>query len=154
MRIAYLTQSYPPMISGAAILVERLAKSMAERGHQVLVIAASDKPYPYHSHQGNLNIVRLRSIHNPLRVGQRFLFYPRFEVLQALNQFCPDVIHTHEPLLMGQLGQEYARSSSIPILLTIHQVPWFAAKYLPDIPGIRFVVESMLWVYARWMSRK
>ena len=43
MRIAYLTQSYPPMISGAALVVERLAKSMAERGHQVLVIAASNK---------------------------------------------------------------------------------------------------------------
>ena len=77
MRIAYLTQSYPPMISGAAILVERLAKSMARRGHQVLVIAASDKAYPYRSYQENLTVVRLRSVHNPLRVGQRFLVYPR-----------------------------------------------------------------------------
>src|SRR6478672_8055240 len=144
MRIAYLTQSYPPMISGAAILVERLAKSMARRGHQVLVIAASDKPYRYHSYQENLTVVRLRSIHNPLRVGQRFLLYPRFEVLRALNRFCPGIIHTHEPLLMGQLGLECARSSSIPILLTIHQVPWFAARYLPNIYGIRSVIESTL----------
>jgi len=154
MRIAYLTQSYPPMISGAAILVERLAKSMARRGHQVLVIAESDKRYPYHSYQENLTVARLRSMHNPLRVGQRFLLYPRFEVLQVLRQFCPDIIHTHEPLLMGQLGLEYARSSSIPNLLTIHQVPWFAARYLPNISGIRSVLESALWAYARRMSRQ
>src|ERR1044071_2580955 len=154
MRIAYLTQSYPPMISGAAILVERLAKSMADRGHQVLVIAASEKPCPYHSCQGNLTVMRLRSTHNPLRVGQRFLFYPRFEVLQSLNQFCPDVIHTHEPLLMGGLGMEYARSLSVPILLTAHQLPWFVAKYLPNMLGIQSVVASALWAYARRISRQ
>ena len=149
MRIAYLTQSYPPMISGAAILVERLAKSMAARGHQVLVIAASDKLAAYNSYQENLTIVRLRSVHNPLRVGQRFLFYPRFKILRALKRFCPDIIHTHEPLLMGQLGLEYARHSSIPILLTVHQLPWFAATYLPNITSIRSITESMLWSYAR-----
>lgn len=154
MRIAYLTQSYPPMISGAAILVERLAKSMARRGHQVLVIAASDKAYRYRSDQGNLTVLRLRSIHNPLRVGQRFLFYPCSEVLQALKHFCPDMIHTHEPLLMSQLGQAYARYSGIPMLLTVHQGPWFAARYLPDVPGLRIVVESILWTYARRSLRR
>ncbi|HLO16478.1 MAG TPA: glycosyltransferase [Anaerolineales bacterium] len=154
MRIAYFTQSYPPMVSGAAILVERLAKSMAARGHQVLVIAASDKNHPYVSYEENLTILRLKSIHNPLRVGQRFLFYPRFKILQALNEFCPDIIHTHEPLLMSQLGLEYAGHAHIPILLTVHQVPWFAASYLPNITGIRSHVESILWAYARRISRQ
>jgi len=154
MRIAYLTQSYPPMISGAAILVERLATSMAARGHPVLVIAASDKNVPYVSYQENLNILRLRSIHNPLRVGQRFLFYPRFNILQALNEFCPDIIHTHEPLLMSQLGLEYARHAHIPTLLTVHQVPWFAGSYLPNITGMRSTVESILWAHARQMSQQ
>jgi 1,2-diacylglycerol 3-alpha-glucosyltransferase len=154
MRIAYLTQSYPPMISGAAILVERLARSMAMRGHQVLVIAASDKKHPYASYQENLTVARLRSIFNPLRVGQRFLLYPRFKILRALNEFCPDIIHTHDPLLIGQLGLEYAHRGRIPILLTVHQVPWFAASYLPNITGIRSVSESILWAYARRMQRR
>jgi glycosyltransferase involved in cell wall biosynthesis len=142
------------MISGAALVVERLAKSMAERGHQVLVIAASDKNYPYASYQENLTIFRLRSFHNPLRVGQRFLLYPHFKILQALREFCPNIIHTHEPLLMSQLGLEYTRRACIPIILTVHQGPWFAAKYLPDITGIRSVSESVLWAYARRMLRR
>src|SRR5205085_2309151 len=50
---------------------------------------------------------------------------------------------------MSQLGVEYARSACIPILLTIHQGPWFAARYLPNITGIRSVSESILWTYAR-----
>ena len=154
MRIAYLTQSYPPMISGAALFVERLAKSMAERGHQVLVIAASDKNYPYASYQENLTILRLKSIHNPLRVGQRFLFYPRFKILKALNKFCPNIIHTHEPLLISQMGLEYARSAHIPILLTVHQTPGYAASYLPNINGLRSFSESILWTYAQQMQRR
>jgi 1,2-diacylglycerol 3-alpha-glucosyltransferase len=154
MRIAYLTQSYPPMISGAALVVERLAKSMAEREHQVLVIAASDKNYPYASYQENLTILHLKSIHNPLRVGQRFLLYPRLKILQALREFFPNIIHTHEPLLMSQLGLEYADSTDIPILLTVHQIPSFAASYLPNVTGIRSVSESLLWAYARRMQRR
>jgi Trk K+ transport system NAD-binding subunit len=35
------------MISGAARFAHQLAEAMAERGHQVLVIAASDKDQPY-----------------------------------------------------------------------------------------------------------
>ena len=154
MRIAYLTQSYPPMISGAAILVERLAKSMAMQGHQVLVIAASDRGAAYISYAENLTEMRLRSLHNPFRVSQRFLLYPRFKVLQALKDFGPDIIHTHEPFMLGKLGLEHARRSDIPILLTLHQLPWFAATYLPDWKVIRSMTESILWRYARRMSQR
>ena len=72
MRIAYITQYYPPMISGAAIVVERLAQGMAERGHQTLVLAASDKGQAYIEESDNLRIVRLASLHNPKRANQYY----------------------------------------------------------------------------------
>ena len=152
MRIAYLTQSYPPMISGAAIVVEGLAKAMAKRGHQVLVIAASDKNHPCVSYQENLTIMRLRSIHNPLRVGQRFLLFPRGSVMKTLQEFNPEIIHLHEPLLIGWLGIRYAKQSNIPTTLTVHQVPSFVACYFPNF--FRAHVETVLWMYARWLSKK
>ena len=151
MRIAYLTQSYPPMISGAAMFACQLAEAMSQRGHQVLVIAASEREKPYCVQNGNLTLLRLYSHHNPLRVGQRFLLYPRRATLQALRDFRPDIIHTHEPLQMGNLGLEYARKARIPITLTNHQLPWFAASYLPDKFGLRGFVENILWMYARWV---
>ena len=85
MRIAYLTQAYPPMVSGAAISVQQLAETMAGHGHQVLVIAASDRKYPYNLYGNNLTIMRLNSFHNPMRVGQRILLYPRQTILRALR---------------------------------------------------------------------
>lgn len=140
------------MISGAALFARQIAEAMAERGHQVLVIAASDKGHPYLVKSGNLTVLRLQSIHNPMRVGQRFLFYPRPEVMRALHEFHPEVIHAHEPLQTGLFGIEYAKRAHIPITLTIHQLPSFVASYLPNF--FRTSTETILWVYARWLSRK
>ena len=154
MRIAYITQSYPPMISGAALVAKNLSENMATHGHKVLVITASDRSESYKSARDNLIILRLPSIHNPMRVGQRFLLYPRHAVLKSLHDFQPDIIHVHEPLQMGMLGLEYAQRVNIPILLTIHQLPWFVSAYLPEISGVRAIAETALWTYARWVLPK
>lgn len=154
MRIAYLTQSYPPMVSGASIAAEQLAKAMAKRGHEVLVIAASDTGNQYLVKKKNLTIVKLKSIRNPLRVNQRSLLFPKSRILQALQKFQPDLIHTHEPLQVGLSGLSYAESTHIPIVLTTHQLPWFVASYIPDVVGLRNFVEKLVWRYARWIIKK
>ena len=154
MRIAHIAQSYPPMVSGAALAARNLAENMATRGHKVLVITASDRGESYKSTRNNLTILRLHSIHNPMRVGQRFLLYPRNTVLKSLRDFQPDIIHVHEPLQIGMLGLEHARRVNIPALLTIHQLPWFVSAYLPEIAGVRRIAETVLWTYARWILPK
>lgn len=154
MRIAYLTQSYPPMISGAALAVEKLATAMAQRGHQVLVIAASDRERPYQTYKDNLTIIRLSSIHNPMRAHQRFLLFPHFAILKALKKFQPDIIHVHEPLQTAWAGVTYARRHQLPITMTVHQLPAFAASYLPNMPTLRRHVESLLWMYARTLIKQ
>lgn len=153
MRIAYITQSYPPMISGASIVVEQLAKGMAEREHQVLVIAASDKNHPYISTQKNLTVQRLRSMHHPLRVGQRFLVYPRASILKALEKFRPDIIHSHEPILCW-VGFEYAQRRHIPTTFTVHMLPWYVTAVLTDRGGLDKAVEKAGWKYLDILARK
>ena len=152
MRIAYLTQSYPPMISGAALVVKHLADGMAASGHQVLVIAASDRNQTYVVNDGNLTVLRLKSMHNPLRVGQRFVLYPRSAVLHALQGFKPDIIHAHEPLPMSLPGIIHAGAENIPIALTIHQHPSTMVSYFSGI--FQVAAEKALWSYARWYSKK
>lgn len=152
MRIAYLTQSYPPMISGASIAAEQLAQGMSENGHQVLVIAASDKKRSYRSEEGNLTLLRLRSIHNPMRVGQRFLLYPRLTVMKALKTFKPDIIHTHEPVLCW-IGFEYAKSRDIPTTLTLHMLPWMAAGVIQE-GTTQKMAEYTAWKYLELLSHQ
>ena len=152
MRIAYLTQSYPPMISGAAIFAQKAAQAMAQRGHQVLVIAASDRERSYQTYAENLTVVRLRSFNNPFRIGQRLLSHPGCAVMKLLKQFKPDVIHTHEPLQLGMLALYYANRSRIPVIITAHQLPWFVASYLPQI--LKPVAEKFLWSFARVILKR
>ncbi len=154
MRIAYVCQSYPPMVSGAAIAVQRLAHGMAKRGHAVLVLAASDHGRPYVETRDGLRLVRLRSFPNPLRIGQRFALLPGSAILSELNAFRPDVVHSHDPLGIGMAGILTARSLGIPAVLTIHQLPWFVSSYTPNLPGLRWAVEAGLWAYARWVARQ
>lgn len=85
MRIAHLTQCYPPAVSGAAIFARQLAEGMARLGHQVMVIAPSGDGIPRVAQQGNLTLISLRSFHNPLRVRQRFVPGPRRRILHALT---------------------------------------------------------------------
>ena len=98
MRIAYLCQSYPPMISGAAIVVKRLAEEMAARRHSVLVISASETCKAATHRSQWFEHVRLRSVKNPMRVGQTFVLWQGKSVDEKLSQFKPDVIHIHDPL--------------------------------------------------------
>ena len=51
------------MVSGAALVVWRLAEGMAARHHDVLVLAASDRGQPYNqeSEDGWLRVARLRA---------------------------------------------------------------------------------------------
>ncbi len=150
MRILQICQSYPPMISGAALAAARLAEGLAAEGHEVLVIAASDRREGYSTQNGRLRIERLPSRPNPARVNQRFLLWPQRAINRLVHAFNPDIIHLHEPLLLGICGLRAARSLNIPVVLTLHQLPWFVAKYTPSFWGSPIRFDWLLWQYGRW----
>ncbi|MGE5250480.1 MAG: glycosyltransferase [Bacteroidota bacterium] len=151
MRIAYITQAYPPVVSGAAVCVDHLAQAMADRGHQVLVIAPSDHGRPYSTCEGNLLLKRFRSYHNPMRARQRFMLFPWRETWQALCGFRPQVIHSHDFLQFGLLALRYAHLKRIPIAVTTHQLPWFVSGQLPALFGLRGSADTALWMFGRWV---
>jgi glycosyltransferase involved in cell wall biosynthesis len=154
MKIAYLNQPYPPMISGAAIVTERLANSMVDRGHTVLVVAASDTGSSYVSQERGLRVVRLKSIPNPKRANQRFSPGGARRVSSELKAFQPDVIHSHDLFWFCVAGMKYGRKMKIPVIATIHQLPWFVTPYLPSIPGLRNMFGKLLWAYGIWLSKQ
>jgi glycosyltransferase involved in cell wall biosynthesis len=137
------------MVSGASIVAQNLAENMAARGHEVLVITASDRGESYKTINGNLTVLRLRSTHNPFRVGQKIMLPSRKAFKRALNDFRPDIIHSHDALQLGLLSLAYKRKHNIPVFLTIHALPHFAAKYIPAIlSGFRPTLETLMWLYA------
>jgi glycosyltransferase involved in cell wall biosynthesis len=64
-----------------------------------------------------------------------------------VQDFVPDIIHLHEPLIAGICGLKAARQLNIPVIVTLHQLPWFVTKYMESSP-IR--IEWLLWQYGKW----
>ncbi len=150
MRIALLTQSYPPMVSGAALVVQRLAQGLTARGHEVLVVAASERGPAYAESTGRLHQIRLPAVPNPWRARQRFSLWPRARLRRALRDFHPEVLHLHDPTTLGLLGLAAGRSLRLPRVLTLHQLPWFILSYLPKLPQLSRPTEAWLWRYYAW----
>ena len=154
MKITYVCQSYPPMISGAALMVQRLAEGIASRGHEVLVVTASDRQRAYTDSTAGLKLARLRSFPNPVRVDQRFLLWPRREIAAELQAFHPDVLHLHDPLSAGLCALFVAHALDIPVVLTVHALPCLVSAYAPALPGLRQGIEAGLWAYGNWLHRQ
>ena len=154
MRIAIICQSYPPMVSGAALVIQRLAQGIADRGHKIAVLTASDLGSAYSQQENGLDIVRIQSYKNPLRVGQNFVIWAHDFMLKALNEFQPEVVHLHDTLNFGVSAIRAARKMKIPSVLTIHQLPWFISMYLPTPPRIQKLVENSAWRYSNWLLKQ
>lgn len=149
------------MISGAAIVVRRLAEGLAARGHHVLVLTASDRGPAYTTVSSSrpagsrLRLARLASWPNPFRVGQRAVFFLGAAVQAELRAFQPDLVHAHDPTSLGLAAILTARALRRPAALTLHQLPWFVAASLPHgLSALARPFESVLWDYYRWLARR
>lgn len=142
------------MVSGAAIVAQRLAEALSHKGHDVLVLAASDTGREIITTHPNFRLRRLVSLPNPFRVGQRFVLSPKKSILAEINAFQPNIVHAHDPLRMGMIGIRAARSKGISTVITAHALPWIIAAYFPNLPGLRRSVEELGWAYARRISRQ
>jgi 1,2-diacylglycerol 3-alpha-glucosyltransferase len=138
------------MVSGAALVVQRLAVGLTERGHEVLVVAASEHGSPYVERSGRLLLARVPALPNPLRARQRFALWPRNRLRRYLRDFAPEVVHLHDPTTLGLLGLQAGRKLGLPVALTLHQLPWFVLAYLPKLPPLVEPTETWLWQYYRW----
>jgi glycosyltransferase involved in cell wall biosynthesis len=154
MNIAFVCQSYPPMVSGAALVIQRLAEGLADLGHSVLVLSASDQGIAYSEDFVDLKLVRLRSFHNPVRVGQYFVIWSQDDIVQELTHFQPDILHTHDPLNIGVAALRASQKVNIPMILTIHQLPWFITTYLSIQPRVKNFLEGRIWQYSQWFIQQ
>ena len=125
VRIAYVTESFPPDVNGVAHTAVRVAEHLLSRGHQPLVIApeaASGRPVPDRSFE--FPIVRVRSIAVPLYRGFR-VGLPGSAVREAIAAHRADVVHLHGPFVLGASGCTAAVEQQVPVV----------AVYATDLPA-------------------
>jgi phosphatidylinositol alpha 1,6-mannosyltransferase len=141
VRIAYVTESFPPDVNGVAHTAVRVAEHLLSRGHHPLVIApepASDRPLP--DRDFDFPIVRVRSMAVPLYRGFR-VGLPGFRLREAVAAHRADVVHLHGPFVLGASGCAAALDQQVPIVAVYAtDLPAYARLYRAGAVG-----EAVAW---------
>jgi phosphatidylinositol alpha 1,6-mannosyltransferase len=115
MRLAILTESFPPYVSGITTQVIELSRLLLREGHQVLLLVPrhprSTRPHGLEAAQ----IVMLPSF--PTRISTLRICRPSIvRVLRALRRFEPDLVETFAPSFLGLDGLIASKVLGVPFM--------------------------------------
>lgn len=144
MRIAIITESFPPDVNGVAHCVVRVAEHLSRNGHHPLVIApesaratlGADRQFPY-------PVERVPSLPLPgyptFRIG-----LPSPKIRRAIVEHGAEVVHLASPVALGAWGSHVARALGLP-MVAVYQtdLPAYARAY-----RLSKATEAFAW---RWL---
>ncbi|WP_237061408.1 glycosyltransferase [Microbulbifer zhoushanensis] len=139
MNIVMLTNTYLPHVGGVARSVAAFAEEYRARGHRVLIVAPEFSQYI----KGEQDVIRIHAIQN--FNGSDFSVALPFSghLSERLDDFQPDIVHSHHPFLLGMTAVRIARSRGLPLVFTHHTLYERYTHYVPaDSQALkRFVIE-------------
>jgi len=140
MRIALFSECYSPIVNGVVVAVSTLRQELLRLGHEVCLFAPA---YPGHE-DTDTNVFRLPSLSLPTnpRYPLGIPIFPR-RLRGFLQEFAPEVIHTHSLFGMGRAAARTARRLGLPLVFTYHTLLEDYSHYIP-LPQI----------LVRWLARR
>jgi len=123
MRVAIVTESFPPDVNGVAHCALRTAEHLADRGHQPLVIAPAGPQDPPPG-QDPCPVVRVPSLPLP-GYPQVRVALPGRRTAAAIAEHRADLVHLASPFVLGVRGMAAATRLRIPAV----------AVYQTDLAG-------------------
>ncbi len=139
MNILMLTNTYKPHIGGVARSVDAFAEELRRRGHRVLIVAPQFEGIA----ADEVDVIRVPAIQkfNGSDFSVR-LPIPGY-LTTALQDFRPDVVHSHHPFLLGDTALRIAAMYNVPVVFQHHTMYERYTHYVPgDSPLLqRFVIE-------------
>ncbi len=151
MRILVASHGYPPIISGVTLVVQKVARAMVQRGHEVTVITASDQKETYEHEDQGVRILRRRGASNPWWKEAPIPFIVQKDLEEIVAETRPDIIHSQDS---GPLGVQIARlnhNRRIPRVASCYFVPRFVARYLSWNDEPQEVVENVTLAFSVWL---
>jgi 1,2-diacylglycerol 3-alpha-glucosyltransferase len=145
MNIVMFTNTYLPHVGGVARSVEAFSQAIRRAGHRVLIVAPEFDTQPANER----NVVRVPAF-------QRFngsdfsVALPDLGAIdEALDDFAPDLAHSHHPFLLGNTAVRTARARSLPLVFTHHTLYEQYTHYVPaDSPALKRFAIALASCYA------
>jgi phosphatidylinositol alpha 1,6-mannosyltransferase len=142
MRVAIITESFPPDVNGVAHTVLRVAELLARYGHHPLVIAPQPRRSPAPP-SFDFPVVRVPAMPLPGYPSFR-LGLPTGHIRAALVRHQAEVVHLASPAVLGAHGAAVARRLGLPAVAVYQtDLPAYARAYRLTGAG-----EAFAW---RWL---
>ncbi len=150
MRIAMFTNTYLPHVGGVAQSVDLFARAFRERGHRVLVVA----PIFGERIENEKDVVRVPAITDFYKSDFSVSYpIPGF-LTHALDEFEPEVLHSHHPFVLGDTALRVAAGRELPLIFTHHTRYERYTHFVPgDSPWLKRFAASMATGYANLCDR-
>ncbi len=141
VRIAYVTESFPPDVNGVAHTAVRVAEHLADRGHEPLVIAPEPaRRVPVPDRRFGFPVIRVPSVRLPVYPGFR-VGLPGSRVRAAVAAHRADLVHLAGPFVLGAAGCAAAVQERVPIVAVYAtDLPAYARAYHAGAVG-----EAIAW---------
>src|SRR5258708_197899 len=124
MKIAIVTDTYHPNVSGVAYFTSRLIERLIKRGHDLLLITPSSSTSTELQVGEKIETFGVGSVPVVLYRGLRWaIIRPSRSVEYALSRFGPHVIHVQTHFALGGAAIRAGRQLGIPVLGTNHFMP-------------------------------
>jgi 1,2-diacylglycerol 3-alpha-glucosyltransferase len=145
MRIAIFSDTFLPQINGVANVAYQSAKTLAERGHQVMVFTVMPNRAEARavSAREKFTVFTIPSFAVPAYPGERCSWLMG-TALNRLRKFRPEVIHVHTPFMVGWEAILEGKLLGIPIIGTHHT---FYDHYLKHVKADYKWSRKFSWKY-------
>lgn len=150
MRILMASHAYPPTISGVTLVVQKLARAMVRKGHEVTVVCGTDRGEAYRDADEGVSLVRVKGIANPWWKDTVIPFVTRKDLDEIAGETRPQILHAHEMALLALQILRLKRETHLPGVASCYYVPRFASRYLSWGDTPRSSIESLVWSLSIW----
>lgn len=145
MRIAYFTESLPPLTDGVSQTLSNLRISLESANIKYKFYS----PFRSENPEWADKVYKILSVPFPLYKRYR-LSLPIFHDLKySLDRFQPDIIHICSPFFSGLSAYNYAKKRCIPVVNSFHTRFVSYCEYY----GYGWA-EPYFWRYLRWFYNK
>ncbi len=151
MNIILTLEAYKPYTNGVITHVSMLRDSLIKQGHNVLIVTADPKVHHHTIIDGVLHCPAI-TMKNIYGYGLATPFSKKR--IKILNDFKPDIIHTHNELSMGIFSLVYARKFNIPLCYTLHTMYEDYSHYLAKNKITKSAVKYCGSAYFKLFAKK
>lgn len=143
MKICMMTNTFLPHVGGVARSVQSFSESFRRRKHEVLIVAPTFEGIERVPARIERRVVRLPAIQQFNGSDFSVRLPLTWQMNPILNEFKPDIIHSHHPYLLGDSALRYAADKNAPVVFTHHTLHEEYTHYVPfDSPAFKqFVIE-------------